>query len=370
MRFSSLHSSNSSGNDATYWQQKLARDGNNFNFLRLVLAALVLFSHSFALTGRGHLEPLIRLSGTLSLGALAVDGFFLLSGFLIVRSWTQAPHVWPYLKKRMLRIYPAFLVAFAFCLFVVGPLASSSPAYFGQLHFKNLVLRALLLQEPAAPAVFEGQLYPVLNGALWTIAYEFRCYLLVIILGWLGAIKHKYLWLAATLLLMTIYPLRPEMGDFGFAHSFYILGRPGPLIRLSMVFMVGGCFFLFLERLRFHAATALGCLPLIVAALSSQFAEVAVAALGGYVLLWFAFAKIPFLDRFKRGADVSYGLYLYGWPIQKLLLLLWPTISPLPLFAFALILSYVCGYLSWQIIEKPALALKRRSARDPRLVSA
>ena len=372
MRFSPFYSSNSTGNSATWLQQRLARDGNNFNFLRLVLATLVLFSHSFALTGRGHLEPLVRLFGTLSLGALALDGFFLLSGFLIVRSWTQAPQVWPYLQKRILRIYPAFLVAFAFCIFIVGPLASSSPAYFGQLHLKNLAMRALLLQEPAAPDVFKNQLYPVLNGAMWTIAYEFRCYLLVLILGLLGATKHRYFWLAATLSLMAIYPLRPDAGSFGFAQSFYLLGRPGPLIRLAMLFMVGGCFFLFVERVRFHAATALGCLPFIARGdvQRNRFAEVAVATLGGYVLLWFAFVEIPFLDRFQRGADVSYGLYLYGWPVQKLLLLVWPTLSPLPLFALALVFSYACGTLSWRIIEKPALRWKRRFARDPHIVSA
>ena len=352
-------------------QQKLARGGNNFNFLRLIFAACVLFSHSFALTGRGHLEPSIRLFGTLSLGALAVDGFFLLSGFLIVRSWTQAPQFWPYLKKRLLRIYPGFWVAFAFCIFALGPLASSSPAYFAQLHPKNLVLRALLLQEPAAPALFQGQLYPVLNGAMWTIAYEFRCYILVIILGLTGAIKNKTFWLVATLLLMAIYPIRPDAGDFHFAQSFYILGRPGPMIRLAMLFMAGGCFFLFLERLRFDAATALGCLPLILVAMfHGQFAELAVATLGGYVLFWFAFLEIPQLDRFKRAPDISYGLYLYGWPMQKLLLLIWPHMTPLQLFPLALVLACLCGAASWHIIEKPALAFKRRFARDPRLVNA
>ena len=364
MRFSPFYSSNSTGNAAAHLQQRLARDGNNFNFLRLVLAALVLFSHSFALTGRGHLEPLVRVSGTLSLGALAVDGFFLLSGFLIARSWTQTPQVGTYLKKRLLRIYPGFIVAFAFCILILGLLASSSPDYFGQLHPKNLVLRALLLQEPAAPAVFRGQLYPVLNGAMWTIAYEFRCYLLVLFLGLLGFTRRKYLWLAATLLLMAIYPWRPEAGSFDFAQSFYILGRPGPLIRLTMIFMAGGCFYLFAHRIHFRAATALLCAPLLVAAMiwSNRFAELAVAALGGYLLFWFAFLEIPQLDRFKRAPDISYGLYLYGWPAQKLVLLLYPVITPLPLFVLALPIAAVLGYVSWQIIEKPALQLKRRSA--------
>lgn len=371
MHLPQLFNFKSAGHDTKEFEQRLSRGGNNFNFLRLVLAALVLFSHSFSLIdGDRSREPLLVLFGTLSLGELAVDGFFLLSGFLIVRSWLQNPSIWPYLTKRVLRIYPGFIAAFLLCVLFVGPLASSSD-YWRQLNVGKLTFLALALQEPDVGPVFQGQPFASINGAMWTIAYEFRCYILVMILGLIGALRRRWMWGAITIVLMAIYPFRPATGAFGFPGAFYLFGFIGPTVRLMMLFMAGGCFYLFRERIHFNKRTALLFLPLLCAAMFSlRVAEIAVATLGAYLLFCLAFLKIPCLDRFKHHSDVSYGLYLYGWPIQKLLLWFFPIASPWLLFPLALILSYGCGYISWICIEKPALRWKRRTLRDPRIVSA
>lgn len=372
MQFPLIFNSKNAIHDANSLEQMLDRGGNNFNFLRLILAALVLFSHSFSLIdGDRSREPLSILFQTLSFGELAVDGFFLLSGFLIVRSWMQNPAIWPYLMKRILRIYPGFIAAFLLSVVVAGSLGASAPDYLRQLKILPVIAFALSLQEPKFGSVFQGQPFAALNGSMWTIAYEFRCYILVLALGLLGAIRNKSVWVVATVLLMAIYPFRPETGEFGFRGAFYLLGFPGPSIRLTMLFMAGGCFYLFLERIRFSSKTALLFLPLLCMAMfSSHVADLAIATLGAYILFWLAFLKIPILDRFKHHADVSYGLYLYGWPVQKLLLWFFPIASPWLLFPLALVLSYACGYISWICIEKPALRWKRRTPRDPRVLSA
>lgn len=152
----------------------LVRHSNNFNFLRLLLTVLVLLSHSPELIdGDRHREILTSLFHTISFGELAVDGFFLLSGYLITQSWQRTPQLLNFLKKRILRIYPGFIVATLMCAFVVAPLGASHSNYFAQFNAFQFLKGMLLLSPPVVPPVFISQPYPFVNGAMWTIAYEF-----------------------------------------------------------------------------------------------------------------------------------------------------------------------------------------------------
>jgi peptidoglycan/LPS O-acetylase OafA/YrhL len=102
---------------------------NNFGLLRLIFALLVVVSHSFEIMGRP--DALVLFFGTISSGKLAVDGFFLVSGFLVAQSFDHSRTVTIYLLNRILRIYPGFIIASLICLFLVGPLsgADMSPLY-------------------------------------------------------------------------------------------------------------------------------------------------------------------------------------------------------------------------------------------------
>jgi len=152
---------------------------NNFSSLRLLFASAVIFSHSPSiLTGNELLEPHI---GRVKLGELAVDGFFLVSGYLVTKSFDHDQNMGDFFSKRILRIYPAFIVNTLICLFVLAPMVTKN------YHLSLQCLpRLLFLGHPRVDGVFEGMPMPDLNGPVWTLAYEFRCYILVAVLGVVG----------------------------------------------------------------------------------------------------------------------------------------------------------------------------------------
>jgi peptidoglycan/LPS O-acetylase OafA/YrhL len=153
---------------------------NNFGLLRLCFAFLVIVSHSFELIdGNRSREPLTRLFGTISFGELAVDGFFLLSGYLIVQSFDRSDSMATYLRKRVLRIYPGYIVAYLACLLLVAPFSGADMSALQGLGGVKAFFHLLKLGMPVLPNAFAGQPYPALNGSMWTIAYEFRCYLVL-----------------------------------------------------------------------------------------------------------------------------------------------------------------------------------------------
>lgn len=322
---------------------------NNFNLIRLVLALLVMLSHSPELVdGNRSRELLTRMFGTLSFGELAVDSFFLLSGYLILQSWHSDPQPWPFLKKRLLRIYPGFIAAALVCAFLVGPLAADPFQYFADLDMSKLVGSITLLQLPAIPPVFSGRSNAFVNGSMWTISHEFLCYLLVLAAGASGALRRRHVWAifsAIAFITMATLKLRMHPVDAN--------------LRLGVCFLSGGCFFMYRDQIRMNGLVAVALLGAVVVGLHSwRGAELAVASAGAYVLVYAAGKRSPLLSHFNRLPDVSYGVYLYGWPIQKLLLWFDVSMSPWTLFLIATPIAIAAGAVSWHYIEKPALKFK------------
>ncbi len=175
---------------------------NNFGAARLLLATAVILSHSPELIdGDRSREPLTRIFPALSFGSLAIDGFFLISGYLITQSFLSSPSPKIYLTKRILRIVPGFAAAFLISLLIFGPLGGGELFADPMLWAVNLK-RLLLLQPPFLPTAFADSPYPALNGSMWSIAYEFRCYLAVLIVGIAGGFARRSLVLAGTLALV------------------------------------------------------------------------------------------------------------------------------------------------------------------------
>lgn len=338
---------------------------NNFGLLRLVFALLVIVAHSFELIADyGPYDPLTFVFGTISSGELGVKGFFLVSGFLIAQSFDRSKSVPNYLLKRALRIYPAYVVAALLCFFLVGPLSGAdlSPL-FGATGMVKTLYRLAVLAPPELPHSFNGLPYPDLNGSMWTITYEFRCYILVIVVGLIGLYGNPKLFSVLALFLLSLLPLT-HLGKW--PHELPIIKGPIEMLKFVATFFAGSAFYVWRDRLSYrNDVAAFAAIALCALMFSRLFVDIAVAVLGGYLVFWFAvLPHTPRLNAINNETDISYGVYLYAWSIQNLLIWYLAPISPLLVMLLATIGACMCGYGSWLFVEKPFLALKPRRTRQ------
>lgn len=345
----------------------LSDENNGFGVLRLVTALSVVFSHSFYLTTHVTAsEPLFTSTG-FTLGQHAVHVFFAVSGLLVMASLVRTPALSGFVWARALRIFPALILCTVLTAFVLGPLATGQPiiAYLTSAEPYLYVLKTagLITGNAALPGVFDANPVPgEVNIPVWTLKYEVICYLALVALAVLGVFRS---WALTTLVLASIaaaYAV-PQLAHGANAEG----GSLGSLARLGFCFSLGVLGYVLRDRLR------IGALGLVLAGgtylllRGTGLDYVALIVFTAY--LSFAIASLPFglLTRWTRETDISYGTYIYGWPIMQLIVSIVSGISQMQLFLLTLTVLVPIAYLSWRLVEKPALALKRRRRAEPEL---
>lgn len=323
---------------------------NNFNLLRFILASLVIVSHVPELQdGNNSNEILSRIFGTISFGELAVDSFFVLSGFLIVKSWQERPDITTFLLSRILRIYPGFIVASLLCALVVGPIYGLD-SYFQNFDSTRFGFGLARLHLAGIPEVFPNTPSPLLNGAMWSIAIEFECYLLVLVCGLAGVLNKPRICLSFFLICTAIY-IANRLGVLNTRFDLHV--------RCVMAFTAGGCFYLYRNQIAWRASMAWISLTLFAAFMFvGPLAEPALCIFFGYAILYYAMAGTSFLG-FNNYPDISYGVYLYAWPINKIILWHFPAINVYLATGVVFVLSIFAGTLSSYLVERPFMKLKK-----------
>lgn len=354
---------------------------NNFDALRLGLALLVVWSHSFALWyGSEAREPISRaLGGVYNAGNLGVLGFFTISGFLILLSWLRSQGALAYLGRRVRRIYPGYLVATALCSLVIVPAFSSLP--FLRLQpgeglglASNLLLRNYILPSDA----FGGG--PV-NGALWSIPYEFWCYLGILALGAAGLARARPLFPAAALGAMLVRVWldlnNRHTGGGGTIGALVsaVIGFPYFWFVVLPSFLLGASAFHYRKRLPRNAALLAGLIALLVLSahlpladpLRSVVTRTLLPPTLAYAIFFLAFAPGLRAHGAARYGDFSYGCYLYAFPIQQMLAWTLRGRIAFPTYlALNLACSLAAGVASWYLVER--WFLRRTVRRDERRV--
>ena len=335
---------------------------NNFNLIRVVAATAVLVSHSWPITrGAGVAEPLSALTG-ISLGTWAVEVFFVISGFLIAASFARRPEAGAFLAARCLRLFPGLFVSLLLVAFVLGPLVTSLPlaAYLTDPGLPGFMLRNMTLVDPAytLPGVFETNLYPTVEGSIWTLVHEVVCYMGVLAAGLLGAFRDPRR-MAAGLALFALGWLTYA----AFGHG--LQPKIDALHRLALPFAAGVLIFALRHRLPMSLWIAAGLWVMALLLAGTPAARpVRVLALA-YSLFWLAYVPRGRILAYNRLGDYSYGMYIYAFPLQGLMVWLWGPMTPGFNIALALPATLVCSVASWHLVEAPALALLRRRATVP-----
>ena len=337
--------------------EALARSHNGFSGLRLALALAVVVSHAFSVTSGNALdEPLARATG-FTLGEHAVNGFFAVSGFLVAMSFDRRGLV-DYLISRTLRILPGLVAATLAVALVLGAAMSTLPLgeYLRDGGVWRFVRGTLTTFKSNAslPGVFADNPYRSPLGTVWTLKYEVLCYLGVVVAGLLGALRRRWVTplvvAGFALALLVADAMRPDLPK-GLETA----------LRLPLIFAVGAALYSGREVARLSvvplAILGLACLL----ARHGPFYRTLLFVAEGYGTIWLGLS--PWLARkaFDPKADLSYGIYLYGWPLQQSLHALWPGVSALPLVLPALALTFPVAVASWYAIERPALRLKTRT---------
>lgn len=345
------------------------RGKNNFDVLRLLLAVAVIFTHSYALlyTDFAQREPLQVIDRQqMSLATMCVNFFFVISGFLITQSWLRSRGAWSYFKKRILRIYPAFLLVSIVCAFVVGPLGAADPhAYLHGVTLKHFLKKFIELKEPLFGYTFmSNPCQYLVDGSVWTIRYEFGCYILVALIGLIGLFK----WRAAPLALFAcafgLFIYQQYTGwTFNHYQAVKILDKPDYWPRFLTMFLAGMVAYLYRDKIPrqrwLFFASVIAC---VMAVFSDHNLTIALPIAGVYALLYIASSQTINLHNFGSKVDLSYGTYLWAWPIQQLLVLYFgDKLNEWSLFFAATALTLIAATISWFLVERPALSLKNRT---------
>jgi len=332
----------------------LAGGRDNFLLLRLLAASLVIYGHAPAITGgQGWPDIFVWLGWGSYSGDLAVNVFFVVSGFMIAGSYLRRRHLGDFLWARLLRIYPAYLLCLLGTAVVLGAVCTGLPLhdYYGSHEVMRYVSKNVQLGKGLVwelPGVFTGKpKLAYVNGSIWTLPAEVRMYLWVALAGVLGILSRRW---CCHLLLAALF----VCGLLAPAHV--------PLVPLASFLRLAGYFalgvFCCVNRERiptgwWYVAMLAALAWLLHATPLYPFAFA--LALTAFVFA-FAYAS-PWLGCLRFG-DYSYGLYLWGYPMQQLVAHLAPRLTPAGNILLAWPLAMLLAVLSWHLVERPALRLK------------
>jgi len=344
---------------------ELARGrNNNFNMIRVMLASMVLVHHGFVLTGNPVAETNLFTRMVAGFGAIGVNGFFVVSGFLVTRSLIARHDVSAFVAARVLRIYPGLWV-----MLLATTLALTALTTLPALQYlTSPETRNYLIHNATAffisfnlPGLFQDQTNNAVNGSLWSLRYELLCYAGVAFTGLTGLSKRRWPYVLAVLACAALFIAIPGTPN-------YFVGL---LRRLGLVFGLGAVAAVFAPqmRLRLGMVALLGALALALDA--TIVAPIAWSVAYAYALLWFAFIPRGFIRNFNKLPDISYGLYIYAFPVQQTLVATGLGLSPWRNMVIAWVIVGTLATISWFGIEKHALALKDRLGRqrDPRVAT-
>lgn len=339
-----------------YLRQALQRNNNNLDIFRIFAACIVIYGHANAmvpdaLKGGDFVAKWLLFDYS---GSLAVKIFFFLSGLVVTNSLLDKKSLLQFTVARFFRIWPALLAVLFIMAYIVGPCVTqlSLKEYLQHSATYGYVLDSAKLKiQFQLPGVFSDHKSSTINGSLWSIPYEVQMYCMLAAMFALSV--HKLRWLVLIVFVwICVDPLLTTRTLFSWR------APDADIDALLPCFAAGALMAFFKDHIQISLRPIMGFLILYIIFKKSPLAH--------YLFYGFLFFSIlylstrPWLLRWRLPADISYGVYLWGWPVQQLLAHGWPELGAQPHRLAAMIAAAVCGTLSWYGIEKPGMAAGRR----------
>jgi len=329
---------------------------NNFDFLRVVFALTVAFAHLIELSDLEILKPLKIYFNT----RLAIDGFFIVSGFLIAKSYENSATIKEYIIRRAKRIIPAYAVVILISALLFSVISTNSfYDYFSNIQFWKYLTANLSFQnylEPCLPGVFETNKICAINGALWTIKLEEAFYLSVPIFYWFVRVKKLNFYV----LIVIVYILSVTYYMYFLSIDNYRIAKqlPGALA----FFATGIVFYKNFSLLhKWKDYIIIPCLMLFILEHYILKTQILKPIAFGFMVFYSAYS-FRFLNNFGKYGDFTYGIYIYHFPVIQLFVLLglFNKYPPLITCTLVLMVTLLLAILSWYFIEIPYLSKSRR----------
>ncbi|PHR93346.1 MAG: hypothetical protein COA69_05260 [Robiginitomaculum sp.] len=337
---------------------------NFFTPLRFVFAFMVLVGHAFIVVGGSStFEPHIFYHYTSS--AIAVNLFFIASGFLVTGSILYRKNLQHYVSARVLRIYPGLIVHVLVLAFVFGPLTTTLPLAEYFTHPDTLkqpfIVLTFIETEMALPGILPQNHEHMASAALWTLRYEVLAYIGTLIAFMLGLLNRRWMLFAQFAVFAIAYTLLQYLGIY--EHILPILRS---ILRFGICYGLGAAIYGYREQLKFHIALIPVLFALAALMHNLVIFDIMVTLALGYALFWAAYVKIPALKFLQSMSDISYGLYIYHWAVLQGLYMYMPSLNVWQLIALSTPIAISISALSWHYVEKPALALKGKLMKPDR----
>ncbi len=287
-----------------------------------------------------------------------MNGFFAVSGFLVAMSWDRRGGAIPFASARLLRVFPGLIVAVLVTALVIGGAMTTQPvaAYLqdGRVWRMIWVTVTTFKSATTLPGVFESNPLRWPISTVWTLRYELICYGGLLAYGMIGGFRRPVVMLA---------------GAAAAALALVVLAAMGPVpkgqetaLRLPLIFACGSLAYLYRDRLPLLPSLVVAAVAVTALAKLALPALYAPALFVGSAYLFLFIAMAPGLShpRLEPRWDISYGVYLYGWPVQQALQALYPAVPGWIMLGPALVVTGLLAAASWLLVERPALDLKNR----------
>ncbi|EPD78806.1 acyltransferase [Atopobium sp. oral taxon 199] len=319
---------------------------NNLNLMRFVAAIFVIISHCYSVVlGSDAGDFVYRHTKQLTFGGMSVGLFFVFGGFLIARSCEHHSDAKTFFKQRVSRLFPELIFVVSASALVLGPLVSTlAPGeYFTNPQTYRYFLNSFLIMVHELPGVFTNNpLGNTVNASLWTLPVEFCCYILCFIGFKLTRFNQKRFILASVpvvaLIVLYVWKFSPQQLS---------------VVRAVVLFYIGVAFWVFRDKIRIHTAAGIVATAAFCVLLYAKLDVLATMLLFPYVCFWLGYGTGGRFSNFGKKFELSYGIYLWAFPIQQTLVQLFPT-WPIYGNAVCAALLAICGaFLNYAVIVRP-----------------